>query len=262
MRKAIKEYFEYLWKQAKNERKSEILRLVNKKKQNNLKLLDLGCDNGDYSLKLGKRLRTNAIYGIEINQKAANEARKKGIEVKTSDLNKKFPFRKESFDIIVADQVIEHLHDLDNFASEIKRTLKPDGIAVVSTENLASWHNVFALLVGHQPFTGPTPSQKHVVGLHPLTPSITSMKRKYEHTYLMPPHTKVLSLKAMKDLFKSYNFRIDAVSTHGYLPLPPCLSSFFEKVDPYHAFFITIRIHKDNKNKSLLKIVIDKDKKL
>ena len=54
---------------------------------------------------------------------------------------------------MVSNQVIEHLADTDVFVAEIARVLEPGGYAVISTENLASWHNVFALVFGWQPFS-------------------------------------------------------------------------------------------------------------
>ena len=68
------------------------------------------------------------------------------------DLNKKFPIKDNSVDVVVSDQVIEHLTDVvDNFVKEIFRILKPEGYAVISTENLSSWNNLFALLFGYGP---------------------------------------------------------------------------------------------------------------
>jgi 2-polyprenyl-3-methyl-5-hydroxy-6-metoxy-1,4-benzoquinol methylase len=48
--------------------------------------------------------------------------------------------------------MIEHLRDTDGFMIELQRVLKPGGIAVISTNNLASWHNIVALMLGAQPF--------------------------------------------------------------------------------------------------------------
>ena len=52
-----------------------------------------------------------------------------------------------------ANQVIEHLYETDSFVNEIPRVLRKDGYAVISTEALSSWHSVFALILGWQPFS-------------------------------------------------------------------------------------------------------------
>ena len=53
-----------------------------------------------------------------------------------------------AFDVVHANQVIEHVFDLDRFVSEIKRVLAPGGRAIICTENIASWHSVAALFLG------------------------------------------------------------------------------------------------------------------
>lgn len=240
MRKVVIEYFENIWEGAKRERKRQILELL-EESGSNAKLLDLGCDDGKYSLKWGKRVGTNSIYGIDINKDPAEKAAERGIKVKVCDLNYKFPFRSTFFDVVVADQVIEHLWDLDNFVSEIKRVLKRGGYLVISTENLASWHNVFSLVLGLQPSTGPTPSTKFVAGFHPLTPNIEIMVNKYEDSITMPGHTKVMTSKTLVELLKFYNFSTEDIMGSGYFPLPHKISKLASLIDKYHSFFITVK---------------------
>src|SRR5207237_1346369 len=68
-------------------------------------------------------------------------------------LNADIPIRDESFDAISSNQVIEHLSDTDIFLAESFRVLRPGGHVVVSTENMSSWHNLAALLLGWQAFS-------------------------------------------------------------------------------------------------------------
>lgn len=239
----IKKYFESFWNSSKLLRKNQILDLLENSKS--AVFLDCGCDDGNFTITLASKLGTKIIYGIEINKIAIFKAKKKGIKVKISDLNFKFPFLDNFFDVVVADQVIEHLWELDNFASEIYRILKPEGYAIISTENLASWHNIGALILGLQPFTGPTISKNNVIGLHPLTPSIKVMKEKSSHTPTMPPHTKVMTLTSLISLFKMYNFKIEKVKTSGYFPFYGLIANIFSLIDKRHSFFITIKAIKN-----------------
>lgn len=238
----LKRYFEWFWAKAKEKRKSQILELL--EPNTRARLLDCGCDDGKYTLEWGRKVGTNRLYGIEINHAAAQEAEIRKIKVKRSDLNFRFPYEDRTFNIVTADQVIEHLWDLDNFASEIYRVLKPGGYAIISTENLASWHNVGALLLGLQPFSGPTISSRHVLGFHPLTSSKTEMAKKHKHTPDMPSHIKVVTLTGLITLFNAYDFKIEAVKAAGYFPLPPFLSGVLEALDKRHSFFITIKVRK------------------
>lgn len=235
-------YFEWFWREAKNNRKKRIINLLDLNP--GARLLDCGCDDGSFTLILADKINTNKKYGIEIDETAINKARQNNIIVKKSDLNYKFPFANSFFDVIVADQVIEHLWDLDNFASEIRRTLKHKGYVIISTENLASWHNIGALILGLQPFTGPTISKYQVLGFHPLTPNIKSMSNKYSHTPDMPPHTKVLTLTGLISLFRLYKFQIEQIQVSGYFPFPPFLEQLLNKIDKKHSFFITIKVRK------------------
>ncbi len=57
------------------------------------------------------------------------------MRVSKSDLNGPLPFESNHFDLIHANQVIEHLHDVDTFMSEIFRVLAPGGMVIISTEN-------------------------------------------------------------------------------------------------------------------------------
>ena len=224
LKNVIKEYFEKLWEAAKKERRSEILNLLEEHPKGKPVFLDCGCSSGELTRVFARKLKTNKIHAIEINRKSAIGTKKRGIKIKTSDLNVAFPFKDEIFNVVTADQVIEHLWDLDNFVSEIKRVLKPGGYAVISTENLASWHNLAALFFGLQPFSGPTPSTKH--------------------TSLGLDHIKVLTLPALVSLFETYGFKIEKIKASGYLPFPQFVAKFLAKLDKKHALFIIIKARK------------------
>ena len=62
---------------------------------------------------------------------------------------------ENSVDVILASDVLEHLVEPAVFVKEMYRVLRPGGYLVLDTPNLASWHNVFALVIGVQPFWGP-----------------------------------------------------------------------------------------------------------
>ncbi|MBU4348432.1 class I SAM-dependent methyltransferase [Patescibacteria group bacterium] len=136
---------------AKNDNDKNILGLL--EKNSNARLMDLGCDDGKWTLRLGEKVCTKNLFGIDIVDKKIQEAIKKGIECKKVDLNNDLPFEDNYFDIVHANQVIEHIYDLDKFMSEIYRVVMLNGYVIISTENLASWHNIFSLLFGWQPFS-------------------------------------------------------------------------------------------------------------
>lgn len=116
----------------------------------NTKLLDLGCSDGKFTKEIAKSIGTDKIYGIEMNKASAKKSKGMGIIVKSSDLNKKFPFPDESFDVVSGNQVLEHLWNTDNFFREVNRVLKNGGYAIISTPNLSSFHSIFFILLGNR----------------------------------------------------------------------------------------------------------------
>ena len=147
----IKRYFTSLFSEAGNHNNKNIIDLL--QVNNRATFCDLGCDDGSWTEELIKKIGTRDIYGIEIVDSRRKLAEERGIKAKTGDLNEEFPFEDDFFDVIHSNQTIEHLYDTTNFIKEIKRTLKPGGYAIVSTENASSWHNIFALMLGWQMFS-------------------------------------------------------------------------------------------------------------
>ena len=204
--------------------------------QSDISLLDCGCDNGEWTLQLGARIGAVRLYGIEIVEERRQAALRKGILASYGDLNEPFPFGDEQFEIVHANQVIEHLKDTDNFIKEIWRTLKPGGYAVICTENLGSWHNIFSLVFGWQPFSLTNVSGKRFQIGNPLAIH-------YEVAPSNPQswqHNRVFAYRGLKEIFAVYGFVIEHIEGSGYYPLP----NFLSKLDPRHAAFLTLKIRK------------------
>ncbi|MDO8658553.1 MAG: class I SAM-dependent methyltransferase [Candidatus Levybacteria bacterium] len=239
--KFLSEYLKYIGNQAGNERNKSILQLL--PLDRNAKYLDVGCGDGTLTLKRAKKIGTKKIYGCDLVDDYISEAKKKNIFIKKADLNNKLPFKDTEFDIITATQVIEHLSNVDMFASEIYRILKPEGIAIISTENLAAWHNIFALLLGLQPSTGPWISKRFSVGFHPLNNEYTD-KEIPDSLIESNPHTRVMTYCSMKKLFQLYNFDIIKECMIGYYPFPPALAKILAGIDRWHCVNIILKLQK------------------
>lgn len=149
------------------------------------KILDLGCFDGTF-LSLVKN-RNNNFYGLDANNYAIKQCRKKGIRVKQfffNDVNK-IPFPDNYFDLINAGEIIEHIYDTDFFLTEIKRLLRKDGLLLLSTPNIASLGRRFLLLLGISPIIEISPNE------------IDS-----------PGHIRYFTFKTLKRLLEKHGYKI------------------------------------------------------
>lgn len=207
--------------------------------QPDAKLLDLGCAGGSYYSRLAYRIKTENIHGIEIYGKAAKDAHKHGFEVIKADLGKVFPFRAASFDVVTASQVIEHINDVDNFVSEIYRVLKPEGYTIISTENLSSLDNLFALFMGQQAFSQHI-SRKYMIG-NKFSPHFGKHLSE-ERGGAWMRHKTIFTYYGIQQMLSAYGFKLEKIIGIPTFPLP----RFLSKVDPIHCRFITIKARKQH----------------
>ena len=199
-------------------------------------LLDVGCDDGERTLAFARAIGTSKLSGVEIVPERAVEAQARGITVLQADLNEPLPYADQSFDVVVNNQVIEHLADTDMFVAEIVRVLRPGGYAVTSTENLASWHNVFALTLGWQPFSLSNVSATRL-GLG--NPAAVHRGEEWE-TPVTWQHRRVFAYRGLVELFEAHGLAVEHVRGAGYYPLPRHVA----RVDPRHAAFLTVKARK------------------
>jgi 2-polyprenyl-3-methyl-5-hydroxy-6-metoxy-1,4-benzoquinol methylase len=94
-------------------------------------ILDVGVGNGTFLLELSN-LGFNNLFGVDIDDYRLPKA-KDLINLKPVDLNREnFPFEDNTFDVITALQVMEHLENPFHLAREAHRLLKPDGIFILA----------------------------------------------------------------------------------------------------------------------------------
>jgi len=225
-----------MWSNAKEDCEEKVFDFQEKDDSKNI--ICLGCSIGDIALSAARGVGTNEIYGIDIQREFLKEASMKGINVIAADLNKKFPIKDNSFDVIVSDQVIEHLTDVDNFVKEIFRILKPEGYAVISTENLSSWNNLFALLFGYGPPSLTYSAEKRIEG-GPLSPH-----RGKNVALGYPRHVYIFTYQTLKEIFSLHGFTVERLIGGGYYPCPKFLMKFMSKIDPRHSQFLIIKVRK------------------
>lgn len=195
-----------------------------------IKLLDVGCYDGSNTLKLVAGVKNLELHGIELVPEFVEEAKKNGIEAVVGSANEPFPCSDASFDVVMANQLIEHLTKQDAFLDEVYRVLKPGGLFLVCTPNLASWHNVVALFMGWQPFPMTIYSEKRVGIGNPIK---LHRGEDVQHPGML--HTRVYTLRALKELLELHNFEITMAAGSGYYPFPTRAANFMSKRDPNHT---------------------------
>lgn len=194
--------------------------------------LDLGCDDGSLTARLAAAIDTADVHGLELVEERARLAAQRGVEVRIGDLNAPFPYPDSTFDVVCSHQVIEHVVELDRFVAELFRVTRPGGFAITSTENLASWHNIAALVLGWQPFSLGNITQTGFGLGNPL-----AVHRDEHDARESWRHVHVLSHRGLRELFLRHGFEVEEMVGCGYYPLPARVGGW----EPRHAAFLTMK---------------------
>jgi 2-polyprenyl-3-methyl-5-hydroxy-6-metoxy-1,4-benzoquinol methylase len=100
---------------------------------NNLTILDIGSGEGGTSRVLSEN---NSIISLDISkERLSRQSEQTNKIVKLCGSAHDLPFNKNSFDVIILQDVIEHLSEKNNFSETIHHLLKDDGIIYLSTPN-------------------------------------------------------------------------------------------------------------------------------
>ena len=194
-------------------------------------ILDVGTHRGDFTMRLADHLRADSVSGVELIERHAAVARSRGIDVRVSDLDEGIPFPSASFDVVNANQVIEHVRRTDLLLREIRRVLRPGGTACISTNNLSSWHNVVSLMLGLQPM--PIHVSDEIIVGNPLNP-----ENRWGHRDRGRTHLRLFTGRALRELASHHGLAAETIETVGYYPLPPLIARLATRLDPTHGAFL------------------------
>lgn len=230
----LSRYLKKIWHEAASENNQILISLVTPVKQ--AKILDIGVFDGNLALERVKNILHPNLYAVDIDKTTVKKCLELGIKASKYNLEKGLPFKSNFFDVVIANQIIEHLTNIDNFVEEIHRVLKPKGYLLLSTENLSSWHNIFALVLGWQAFS------QHIS----INSTIGNPMRMIDpqSSKINDLHIKIFTLKGLKELFKFYGFKIEYSFGAGYYPFPKYISRSLSKLNPVHSAFIGIKARK------------------
>lgn len=110
------------------------------------KVLDIGCRDGKLT---STYIEGNTVTGADIDANALARAKENlNIETIHVDLNDSWVFREESFDVVVACEILEHVYFPEVIAGKVKEILKTGGIFVGTVPHAYSIQSRIKFLLG------------------------------------------------------------------------------------------------------------------
>jgi 2-polyprenyl-3-methyl-5-hydroxy-6-metoxy-1,4-benzoquinol methylase len=156
--------------------------------------------------------------GWDCSQRAVAEARSRGWQADVRDVTSA-PIgndEKDGYDLVVFLEVLEHLVDTDLAIKNIHGLLKPDGVLVLSTPNLAAWYNRVLLLLGFQPHMTEVSNCPIRFGCRFIGKLLGEQEGV---TNISAGHLRLFTFRALKEFLSYHQFKIDkiwGVSNHKY----------------------------------------------
>lgn len=117
--------------------KVDILRRFIPKLKNDSKILEIGYGTGDFLHELSQRYPHAQLTGIEVVKEALSLYKKrfpkdKNVKLVLANVEKKLPFYKKKYDVLILSHVLEHIKNEKKFLSEALSVLRKSGIVVVA----------------------------------------------------------------------------------------------------------------------------------
>jgi SAM-dependent methyltransferase len=207
------------------------------------RFLDTGCNDGSLTMEFVKAMGACEVHGIEFIDDYRKKAEDGGIICSSLDLNGRWSYDDNYFDVILSSQAIEHLHNTRVYLQESFRCLRPGGQLIVLTENLASWINIWSLIFGWMPFST-TPINAWNLGnpfiWHVDEPKDDEFLKKWGHSEVsgVVGHVRVLAYAGLRDLLRKIGFSNIKLYTKGYLPFYGTISDVLCFLDRRHGHFL------------------------
>ncbi|MGN7798628.1 class I SAM-dependent methyltransferase [Leifsonia sp. 22587] len=167
------------------------------------RVLDVGCGSGPILADL--RDRGAIVTGVDSSAGMLDQARARlgsDIDLRVADLAEPLPFEDDTFDDVIASQVLHYLKDWGPSLAEIHRILKPGGRLIVSEEHPSAIFFSDRLSGGDREY----------FGIHERTEEWTLGDQTATLRFWDRP------LHAMTDAFAAAGFLISAISEPALAP--------------------------------------------
>jgi 2-polyprenyl-3-methyl-5-hydroxy-6-metoxy-1,4-benzoquinol methylase len=116
-------------------------------------ILDIGCGDGKRTIRIAGYYNINMrdVYGVDNDDNLITACKEmftaSRIDLEIDDI----PHKEDTFDLVICNQVIEHLKNYKRTIYEAIRVVKKGGYIVIGIPNLAHLINRVYLLLGMQP---------------------------------------------------------------------------------------------------------------
>jgi len=135
----------YKYPPADLERMRKVIRLIGSGR----KVLDVGSYDGQLSKLIMDA--GNDVIAMDASEDALKAAARRSLQTVMCDVSSRWPVESAYFDAVFAGEIIEHIIDTDFFLQECARVMRPGGVLVISTPNMASLGRRILLLLGLNP---------------------------------------------------------------------------------------------------------------
>jgi len=116
-------------------------------------IMDVGCGNGSRTIRIANHLNVDMsnVYGVDYSEDFVITCQSI-FNVNKIDLEiDNIPHDDDTFDIVICNQVLEHLKNYSKVIDELIRVTKEKGYILIGIPNLAHLINRIYLLFGMQP---------------------------------------------------------------------------------------------------------------
>jgi SAM-dependent methyltransferase len=173
-RRAMRAYYEELWERLPVPLTAPDLELRRRFLLANMsrgeRVLDLGCGDGRFTAIIAEA--GAAAVGIEVAQAAVDRATQAHPELdfRLAEIDGPLPLADNTFDLVFATEVIEHVADTARWLSEARRVLAPRGRLLLSTPS----HGRLRLAIhGIERYSEPLGDHLHLYSKRSLADTLT-----------------------------------------------------------------------------------------
>ena len=173
--------------------------------------LDIGCGKGVFlkdfcgGLAQTHGLNIGSLVGMDLVRSPGNafDQLPKGFEFVEANVDgKPLPFDTDSFDFVTCNHILEHVFETEHLVDEIRRVLRPNGVAVISVPNVGAWLNRLLFMLAIQPLGSEVGTRSITYGFWP-----EGGKARLKN-YNPSGHIRDFTGRGLRDLVEACGFRV------------------------------------------------------